>query len=100
MHKKAFCVDVTIPMETGPYAFDKARSEKIQKYADLVQWARNKYSQVNFGVFVVGCLGTWDVNNEDTLRMLGIGRKYATLFRKLCCTDAIEGSLAIWKTRH
>lgn len=27
---------------------------------------------------------------------LGIGRKYSALFRKLCCIDAIKGSLFIW----
>ena len=51
-------VDVTIPMETGPEAFDKARVEKIQKYADLVQWACSKYTRVNFRVFIVGSLGS------------------------------------------
>lgn len=92
-------VDVTIPMETGPEAFEKARSEKTQKYAALVQWARTKYQSVNFGVFIIGSLGSWDIKNEETLKMLGIGYKYSLLFRKLCCSDAIEGSLQIWKTR-
>ena len=93
-------VHVMVPVETDPDAFDKARLEKTQKYADLVQWSRMKYSQVNFGVFIVGSLGTWDTNNEETLKMLRIGHRYAMLFCKLCCVDAMEGSLSIWKTRQ
>ena len=92
-------VDVTIPIESGPDSFHKSRAEKTQKYSDLVQWANSNYSEVNFGVFIVGSLGSWDPENEDTLKMLGIGRKYATLFRKLCCSDAIQGSFKIWKSR-
>ena len=52
-------------------------------------------------VFFVGVLvvSSWDPDNEDTLKILGIGSKYAVLFRKLCCSDAINGSLKIWKAR-
>ena len=91
-------VDVTIPIEANQDAFTKARSEKTQKYSELVQWARSKYS---FGVVIVGSLGAWDTENESTLELLGIGRRYRTLFRKLCCNcvDAIKGSRAIWRTK-
>ena len=92
-------VDVTIPFEASQDAFTKARSEKTQKYSELVQWARSKYSTVSFGVVIVGSLGAWDIENESTLELLGIGRRYRTLFRKLCCVDAIKGSRAIWHTK-
>ena len=92
-------VDVTIPIESDPEAFIEARQEKIDKYSDLIQWAKTKYARVNFGVLVVGSLGSWDPENEETLKILGIGHKYAVLFRKLCCSDAIDGSLRIWKAR-
>ena len=62
----------------------------------MIQWAKTKYVDVKFGVMVVGSLGSWDPDNEDTLKILGIGSKYAVLFRKLCFSDAINGSLEIW----
>ena len=31
--------------------------------------------------------------NDQVLRILNISRKYAILFRKLCCIDAIQGSM-------
>ena len=40
----------------------------------------------------MGSQGAWDIENESTLELLGIGRHYRTLFRKLCCVDAIKGS--------
>ena len=53
-------VDVTIPFEASQDAFTKARSEKTQKYSELVQWARTKYSTVSFEVVIVGSLVAWD----------------------------------------
>lgn len=92
-------VDVTMPYELGLDAFNSTRAKKTQKYSELVQWAKTKYSHVHFGVLVVGNLGSWDTDSEETLKMLGIGQKYARLFRKLCCVDAINGSIKIWRAR-
>ncbi|GFY59520.1 hypothetical protein TNIN_363341 [Trichonephila inaurata madagascariensis] len=41
---------------------------------------------------VVGSLGTWDPANDTALHRLGISRKYATLMRKLICSDTIRWS--------
>ena len=49
--------------------------------------------------FVIGALGSWDPGNEEVLRKLLIGRGYAALFRKLCCTEAIKGSYNIWRAK-
>lgn len=49
--------------------------------------------------FVVGALGSWDPENEPVLKKLSIGRNYASIFRKLCCTEAIKGSHEIWKAK-
>ena len=46
---------------------------------------------------MVGAQGLCDPDNEPVLGMLRIGRNYARLFRRLCCTLAIEGSRKIWK---
>ncbi len=93
-------VDVTVPIENDTDAFKQSRETKTAKYAELVDWARAHYETVNFGVLVVGSLGAWDTENASTLKLLGIGRRYAILYKKLCCIDAIEGSLEIWRQRN
>ena len=52
--------------------------------------------QAHLDAFVVGSLGTWDPENDRLLPIVGIGRKYGTLFKKLCCRDAISGSYEVW----
>ncbi len=49
--------------------------------------------------FIVGSLGTWDPENDHLHREIGISRKYGTLFKKLCCRDAISGSYGVWTAR-
>ena len=97
-NKKVLIADLTIPYESGPDAFQKARNEKRAKYAELVEWARSHYDEVHFDSLVVGSLGSWDPDNEQLLKQLNIGSKYSVLFRKLCCLDAIKGSLDIWRS--
>lgn len=58
------------------------------------------YQRMQVDAMVVGYLGSWDPANDPVLKKLGIGRKYATLFRNLCCTEAIKGSFTIWKGRN
>ena len=94
-------VDVTIPFESDELAFSKARAEKKQKYGPLCQWMQdNGRSDVLVEAFIVGSLGSWDKANEPILKRLNIGSKYASLFRKLCVSDVIKGSLAIWKNKN
>ena len=83
-----------MPFEVGEDAFHKARSEKIEKYSDLVDWARTQYRRVNFGIV---SLGSWDVANYETMKMLRVSKKYSKLFVRLCTVDAIKGSLSIWR---
>ena len=94
-------VDVTVPMETDQGAFEAARAEKDQKYSDLVRWAKEKHplKHVTYSTFVVGSLGSWDPSNTDAMQALAIRAGYKRLFRKLCCSEAIKGSLKIWKSR-
>ena len=46
--------------------------------------------------FVVGVLGSWFAGNEKVLNEIGMPMRYKTLFRKLCCSDAIKGSRNIY----
>lgn len=98
---EAVIADVTIPFEASSDAFDKARSEKLQKYTPLAEWLKSQpsISSVHVDAFVVGSRGTGDPKNEALVKKLKFGANYAKLFRKLCVIDAFKGSLAIWKSR-
>ncbi len=98
---EAVVVDVSCPYESAPDAFSKSRSKKEQKYAGLKTWmlAQPQYKKVSVHAFIVGALGSWDEENTEGLRALGVRRNYTPLFSKLCCVDAIKGSLDIWKAR-
>ena len=93
--KKAYLVDVTCPCETTAN-MAAARQRKLDKYADVKVKLEEKGYETVLDAFVVGTLGTWDPKNDPLLRKLGIGRKYGTLFKKLCCRDAIAGSYEVW----
>ena len=96
---EAYVVDVTVPFE-GEDSFRAARQGKVDKYHHLKQVLEEKgYRKVEVDGFIVGALGSWDPENEPVLRKLSIGRRYAVLFRKLCCTEAIKGSHDIWKAK-
>ena len=84
--KEAVIVDVSIPYESGPQAFEKARSEKIQKYEGLRVWMtkQEEYTSATTHTFIVGALGSWDLENISALRALGISRKY----EELCSAEA------------
>ena len=94
--KEAFIVDVTMPFE-GTDSFQAARMEE-RKYHHLKALLSTKgYTKVEVNDLVIEPLGSWDTNNEAVLRKLSIPRKYATIFRRLCCTEAVKGSFSIWK---
>ncbi len=83
VQKKAHLVDVACPYETQSN-LKASRERKLSKYAGLKSWLEEKGYNTQLDAFLVGALGTWDAENEPVLRQLRIGRKYATLFRKLC----------------
>ena len=95
--KKVIVVDVTIPFEGEENSLQAARATKETKYSRLKTWLQTQYKEVEVAAFVVGALGSWDLDNEPVLRMLRIGRNYSRLFRRLCCISAIEGSRKIWQ---
>ena len=57
---EAIIVDVTTPFETSSEAFDKARSEKIDKCTPLIYWLKSQdcVSCVSLHAFIVGSLGS------------------------------------------
>ena len=93
---EAFIVDVTVPFE-GEEAFQAARRAKEDKYAYLKPLLH--FRKVEVDGFVVGALGSWDPDNNKVLHKLSIGQNYAIMFKKLCCTETIKGSYAIWRAK-
>ena len=94
--KEAFIVDVTMPFE-GMDTFSTARPEKERKYNHLKALSSKGYNKVEVDALVVRPLESWDKDNEAVLRKLSVSRKYATIFRHLCYTEAIKGSFIMWK---
>lgn len=90
-------VDVCCPFENGPEALRDAEQLKVAKYEQLKQHFLSKGSQCEVFGFPVGALGSWHPPNEVVLRRLGMTKSYKSLFRKLCCTDAIQGSTDIYR---
>ena len=62
----------------------------MDKYAETKERLEGKGYQAHLDAFVVGSLGTWDPENDRLLPIVVIGRKHGTLFKKLCCQDAIS----------
>ena len=75
-------IDITCPCECG----------KEDKYAAIKGKLQDRGYGAYLDAFVVGTLGIWDPENASLMQVVGIGRKYGTLFKKLCCRDAISGS--------
>ena len=90
-------IDVCCPFENGAEALAEAELQKVEKYLEIKQHFLSLGMQCNVYGFVIGALGTWHPNNEQVLRCLGMTRSYKNLFRKLCCTDVIQGSTNIYR---
>lgn len=63
-------IDVTCPFENGADAFQRARTEKYNKYNSLMNemMAWRRFSRVTVEPFVVGSLGSWDPRNDSCLK--------------------------------
>ena len=77
--EKVIVVDVTIPFEGEKDSLQKARATKETKYSRLKSWLQTQYKEVEVFAFVVGALGSWDLDNEPVLQMLRIRRNYSRL---------------------
>jgi hypothetical protein len=73
-----------------------AAQRKVNKYHYLIDHFQQQNMDAKVFGFVVGSLGAWYNGNEDVLDDLQINKTYRTLFRKLCCADAIRGSRDIY----
>ena len=76
-----------------------ARQRKLDKYTAVKEKLEEKGYETVLDAFIVGTLGTWDPKNDPLLCKLEIGQRYGTLFKKLCCRDAIAGSYEVWTSK-
>ena len=93
---KALIIDVTCPFENGEEIFQIAARNKVEKYNYLIDFFATKGIQAKVFSFVVGPLGGWFRGNELVLNKINMSMRYRTLFRKLCCADAIKSSRNIY----
>ncbi|KAG5890221.1 hypothetical protein JTB14_028763 [Gonioctena quinquepunctata] len=93
---KITIVDVSIPFENEPQALSRARQAKLEKYNGIAEELRAQGYETSVDAFIVGALGTWDPENEEVLRKCGVSQRYATLMRRLMCSDAIKWSRDIY----
>ena len=95
-------IDVCCPFDNNPEALSEAENRKLFKYEHLKQHFISKGLYCEAFGFVIGALGSWYPKEFSTyfstvLRNLGMTCSYKYLFRKLCCTDVIQGSTNIYR---
>ena len=78
-------------------ALSDAAQAKFNKYQVLKDHFISQGKKCEVYPFVVGALGAWYKQNELLLTKMGMTRRYKSLFRKLCCSDAIQGSTNIYR---
>ena len=94
---RVMLIDVTCPFDNDTDALSEAANAKVLKYQPLKEFLESKGKSCEIYPFVVGALGLWFKQNEILLNKLGMTRRYKSLFRKPCCTDAIQGSNNIYR---
>ena len=90
-------IDVTCPFDNGPDALEEAAETKRLKYQPLKEHCDTTGKHCEILPFVIGSLGSWHPTNELVLARLGMTTRYRNLFRKLCCTDSIQGSCDVYR---
>jgi hypothetical protein len=90
--KTVAIVDVAIPFENRPMAFNLARQEKERKYAGVVEHFKSQGYTTTCEAFIVGSLGGYDNQNTAALRSLGVSYRYAVLMKRLMVSDVIRWS--------
>ena len=90
-------IDVCCPFENGPEALQEAVARKEVKYDHLKTFFESQGKSCNIFGFAAGALGAWFPGNERVLTALNMTPRYKNHFRKLCCSDVIQGSTDIYR---
>jgi hypothetical protein len=94
--KDVLLLDVACPFENGPLALRTSRSEKMRKYAPLVDELTRAGYVAQCGAIIVGALGSWDGENERWLRRLNIAPSYIRVMARLASAETIGWSRDIY----
>ena len=95
--RNVLIIDVTCPFDNDSRALAEAAEHKFNKYIHLKEHFISRGLKCDIFPFVIGALGSWYPKNELLCSQLGMTRRYKSLFRKLCCSDAIQGSTDIYR---
>ena len=85
-------IDVTCPFDNDANALSEAAQHKFTKYEQLKQHFIAQGLHCEVYPFVIGALDSWYKKSELLCTKIVMTRRYKSLFRKLCCSDAIQGS--------
>lgn len=93
--EEALVIDVACPFESTPAAFTNTRNDKLSEYEPVTAHLRRHYQSVTVAAVIVGALGARDPENDRVLRRL-CTRPYARLLKKLCVSEVIAASRAVY----
>ena len=85
------------PLKMVTKPVEEAVSHKDVKYEHLKTHFEALSKVCDVYGFAVGALGAWHPGNERVLSALGMTSRCKNLFRKLCCSDVIQGSTDIYR---
>lgn len=68
--KDIIFIDMTIPFENGPDAFEVARKAEGEKYDVLAKDFMSKGFRARVEAVIIGSLGSWDSENDGVLKRL------------------------------
>lgn len=94
--EEALILDVCCPFENRAQAFQEARRTKEEKYAPLQRHLLQRFQRVSVDSIIVGCLGTWDPDNDRVVRRL-CSRSYLRTMKRRCVSDAVGASTRIYR---
>ena len=87
--KIAHIIDVSVAVEDTPHAFDNAREERNLRYADLKTIFQQKGFNSHLNGFVMGALGSFDINNMPFLRELSLPPLHSEMLIRFLCSRMI-----------
>lgn len=96
--EEAIILDVSCPFDNRRAALREARQQKLTKDEPIRQYLCRRYQRVTVTAVVVGALGSWDPDNDATLRRL-CSKSYLRLMKQLIGSETISHSRDIY-TNH
>jgi len=94
--KKTHILDVKVPC--GDYSLFMAnRVDNSKKYNDLqIQLSKHKRHSLTIDTINIGCLGSWDPNNEGELKQIGIKKSKSKIVFQILVRKVVKQSYNIY----